>query len=259
MPLIRLTPKRLAASRANARLSKGPSTDAGKEKVSSNACKHHLYARKFLLPPVWESRILAVVEPAAACIEDHVERAFCFQYLFFGQCWLELAGLEARLLNQSIRRHRSFHRGVHEFCVRDPLFLVISARLLQLQSQSQRARTVWLRVRDKIAERRTIPHLVENEIVTAAPKTLTLAAGASAGASRPFAGPETQSASTAPDRRSRCAPRRTSPEVYQSHISLKTRPFRQPRKHQCGRPPPPLARRRQTEKRRPPQREPPFS
>ena len=39
MALLRMTDKKLAANRANARLSRGPATPAGKEKVSRNACK----------------------------------------------------------------------------------------------------------------------------------------------------------------------------------------------------------------------------
>ncbi len=80
MALIRITEKKPAASRANARLSKGPTSAAGKEKVSKNACKHHLYARKFLMPPTWAARIDNTIQPCVATVETPAERDLLFHY-----------------------------------------------------------------------------------------------------------------------------------------------------------------------------------
>ena len=74
MALLRMNDKKLAANRANARLSHGPATRAGKEKVSGNACNHHLFAKKFPLHPAWEARIRAVVEPAAQAVPKPVAK-----------------------------------------------------------------------------------------------------------------------------------------------------------------------------------------
>ena len=121
MPLLRVSEKKLAANRANARLSKGPSTPEGKARSSQNACKHHLYAKKYQIPPAWAARIQAVVQPCAATVENPVERARVVQYIFLKQWIRELDGYETRLLNQSIARHRNFNRGVHHFVTTNPL------------------------------------------------------------------------------------------------------------------------------------------
>ena len=94
MSLIRVSEKKLAANRANARLSRGPSTPEGKERSSRNACKHHLYAKKFQLPPAWQARIWTVVEPCLAGVDDPLERSATLHYAVLNQWLLELFAYE---------------------------------------------------------------------------------------------------------------------------------------------------------------------
>jgi hypothetical protein len=155
MSLIRVSEKKLAANRANARLSRGPSTPQGKERSSQNACKHHLYAKKHKLPPTWRARIWQVIEPCLAGIDDPRELAATLPYLVLNQWIIELFAYETRLLNQSIARHRSYPRGVYHFA-KDPLFLAIEARRHSLHIQAERARVEWLR-------KRTTPNVVETK------------------------------------------------------------------------------------------------
>ena len=178
MSLIRVSEKKLAANRANARLSRGPSTPEGKERSSRNACKHHLYAKKFQLPPAWQARIWTVVEPCLAGIDDPLERAATLHYAVLNQWILELFAYETRLLDQSIARNRSVTRGVHDYAFHNPLFLAIEARRHSLWLQAERARREWVRSRAKIPVRQLIPKVIET-------KPLVMAASAAISASNP--------------------------------------------------------------------------
>ena len=164
MSLIRVSEKKLAANRANAQKSRGPSTPQGKERSSRNACKHHLYARKFCIHPAWEARIWDVVNPAAACIEDPAERAALVAYFFLKQWRLELYSYETRLMNESIARHRSVNRGIHDFVTTNSLFHAIENRVHIVHRQAERARIT-----------QTTPNVTET-------KPLTMAAAASSSA-----------------------------------------------------------------------------
>jgi hypothetical protein len=174
MPLLRVSEKKLAANRANARLSKGPSTPEGNARSSQNACKHHLYARKYQIPPEWAARIHAVVAPCAATVENPIERARVVQYFFLKQWIRELDGYETRLLNQSIARHRNFNRGVHRFVTINPLFHAIELRIQDLSRQAERARRDWERTRETILLAELTPEGVETK-----PLTMTAAAAMS--------------------------------------------------------------------------------
>lgn len=176
MSLIRVSEKKIAANRANGRKSQGPSTPAGKDRSSRNACTHHLYARKFTIHPVWQQRIAAIVGPAIESVENPLEREPLARYLFLMQWIEELASFETRLLNQSIARHHGdFARGVHHFATTSPLFLAIGARRHALHRQANRARLEWKR-----AQRQTTPNVVEKK-----PLTMAAAAGASAARQSP--------------------------------------------------------------------------
>ena len=194
MALVRMTEKKLAASRANAKRSKGPTTPAGKDKVSRNACKHHIYARKFPIPPAWEARIWDVVGPCAATVQNPIERAHLIQYLVLKQWAIELFAYETRLFDQSIARHRGFNRGARAFTLDNPLFLVIASRTHTLYRQAEQARVAWERSKHISSTKQSILHLIENTAVRSEPKTLTpapepltmaAAAGSSASAARP--------------------------------------------------------------------------
>ena len=173
-----MTEKKLAANRANARLARGPATLEGKERSSRNACKHHLYAKKFQLPPAWQARIWTVVEPCLAGIDDPLERAATLHYAVLNQWILELFAYETRLIDQSIARNRSVTRGVHDYAFHNPLFLAIEARRHSLWLQAERARREWLRSRAKIPVRQLIPKVIET-------KPLVMAAAAAISASNP--------------------------------------------------------------------------
>ncbi|HEY3444464.1 MAG TPA: hypothetical protein VGK29_27180 [Paludibaculum sp.] len=183
MSLLKMSDKKLAANRANARLSRGPSSAAGKEKVSRNACRHHLYARKHFLPPEWEARILATVDHATAEIENPVERAAAARYLFFIMWQLELYALEARLIDESIAHHGCPHRGAHAYFMTDPLALPIQDRYQRLFRHIERARKAWEQVKRNFAPGRSIPQLTENTTPVTAPKPLVMAAAAGAASS----------------------------------------------------------------------------
>jgi|GEM_PF-74854 len=74
--------KRLAANRANALKSTGPRTEAGKRRVSRNACKHHLYSRKFEMPDAWEQHALRQAEDFCRDIAGPEHRALMFHRLY---------------------------------------------------------------------------------------------------------------------------------------------------------------------------------
>ncbi|MDO8944472.1 MAG: hypothetical protein Q7U75_14920, partial [Desulfobacterales bacterium] len=178
-----MTEKRIAANRANAQKSTGPRLPEGKARASRNACKHHLYARKFLLPPAWAARIRDIVQPCADTVEDPVERA-CLIHYFVLELWkIELFALETRLLNQYIARHRSYGRGLREYARHDPLFFAILARNHKLYRDAERARRAWESSKRLSLQRRSILQLAENKPVAPEPETLTLAAAAGSGVS----------------------------------------------------------------------------
>ncbi len=185
MALLRMTDKKLAANRANAKKSKGPVTPAGKEKVSRNACKHHIFGRKFNLHPVWADRIRDRVLPLTADVEDPEEHLHLHNYLVFSFWLLEVDALFVHLLNHHIRlRHGSLDRGLQNFYTTQPtLFNAIQVRLHQLHVRAERAEKAWKRAKARAAQNRAVPQIVENELLTPAPKKLTLAAAAGAGAS----------------------------------------------------------------------------
>ena len=167
MALVRLTEKKLAANRANARRSLGPSTPAGKQRVSRNACRHHLFARKFTMPETWEDRIWAAIAPAAANVEDPVERACATRYFFLLQWLIELDSFEVRLINQStLDHHGDLDRGLQHFVRTNPLFHAIETRIHTLNRLANRARTDWNHAKRAARSRpttQTIPQVVENK------------------------------------------------------------------------------------------------
>ena len=177
MALVRMTEKKLAANRANARLSKGPITPAGKEKVSRSACKHHLYARKHLLPPVWEDRIWARILPLVADIADPIEHQLKTEIAYCGQWSTELTRAMCALEAAHIARcGGDVRRGVANFVARDPLFIQIVRRSRWLGRRLDRALRDLKRYRKILATRRTLPDLAENTDNTP-PKTMAAAAG----------------------------------------------------------------------------------
>lgn len=187
MALVRMTEKKLAANRANACLSKGPTTPAGKEKVSRNACKHHLFARKFVIHPEWDARIRAVVLPAAAAIENRTQRLLLTRYLYLAQWAEEVAAFDTRLLRQSIANHRGdIYRGAHAYVTTNPLFPALQRKLHKLNGQANRARIDWERSRRTPSIYRTLPHLLEFTPVAPPENTLAMAAGVGAWSSQPL-------------------------------------------------------------------------
>jgi len=74
--------KRLAANRANALKSTGPRSEAGKRRVSQNACKHHLYSRKFAMPDEWEQFSLRRAEAVSQDYADPELRAVIFLRMY---------------------------------------------------------------------------------------------------------------------------------------------------------------------------------
>lgn len=223
MALIRMTDKKIAASRANARLSKGPTSAAGKEKVSQNACKHHLYARKFFLPPAWAARIEDKVQPCVDTIEDPAERACLTQYLVLGLWKLELFAFSTRLLDQHIARKRSRCHGIREFTRNDSRCLAIGSRLLWLDRETEKARRDWKRSRKISSRKQSILQLIENQQLMPEQKTLILAAGAGSGAAAGPAGGAVASHSHASAPRSPYRKvRRTHPQTLSPHVIATT-------------------------------------
>lgn len=148
MALIRMTARKLAANRANARLSHGPITPAGKEKVSRSACKHHLYARKHKIPPSWEERILEIILPLVAGIDDPIERQIKTELAYYGQWSLLLNRFfEARLRAHIARCGGDSLRGHATFAAHDPLFRQIVRRFLWLDVRIGRAQRALIRHR----------------------------------------------------------------------------------------------------------------
>ena len=143
MALIRMTARKLAANRANARLSHGTITPAGKEKVSRSACKHHLYARKHKIPPSWEERIWEIILPLVAGIADPIERQIKTDLAYYGQWSLLLNRFfEARLRAHIAHCGGDSRRGHANFAAHAPLFrqIVRSFRWLDVRiGRAQRA------------------------------------------------------------------------------------------------------------------------
>ena len=174
MPLLRVSENKLAANRANARKSRGPSTPHGKQHSSQNACKHHLYARKFTMPETWEDRIRAAIAPAVASVEDPAERAFANRYFYLLQWLIELDSFEVRLINQSTLDHDGdLDRGLQHFVRTNPLFQAIETRIHTLNRQANRARIDWNQAQhaaDAASAEQTIPQVVEKKSPIAPPQ-----------------------------------------------------------------------------------------
>jgi hypothetical protein len=98
------TDKQIKANRENAKLSTGPSTEEGKNKVSTNALKHALEARKHIIIgedqaafDEYKFSMLKPLEPSNALEEEHA-----LQIISLGWRLRRHSSVEAGLYNQEM-------------------------------------------------------------------------------------------------------------------------------------------------------------
>ena len=134
MSLIRISEKKLAANRANARKSTGPRTSEGKARTAQNACKHHLYARTHIIPPEWEARILpqalAATRAFAADPGLHYLRA---RFLYLELWAVELETLADQYFQHTLTLcHNHFDQAVQQWFVLNPLSRAVHKRRMHI-------------------------------------------------------------------------------------------------------------------------------
>ncbi|MBL0160041.1 MAG: hypothetical protein IPP47_23585 [Bryobacterales bacterium] len=141
MPLVRMTEKRLAANRANAKKSTGPRTPAGKARTCHNAAKHYLYARTHTIPPAWQDRIIPrVVEATAEFSADQRQRDLHARFLYFSLWAIELDALDEQYLQHSIDQcNGDFRRGAHNWYTQTPLARAFHQRRMHIARHCFRA------------------------------------------------------------------------------------------------------------------------
>ena len=98
------TDKQIKANRENAKLSTGPITEEGKNKVSTNALKHALEARKHIIIgedqtsfDEYKSSMLKTLEPSNALEEEHA-----LQIISLGWRLRRHSSVEVGLYNQEM-------------------------------------------------------------------------------------------------------------------------------------------------------------
>ncbi len=123
MSLIRMTPRKLAANRANAQKSTGPRTPAGKAASAQNNAIHYLYARKFTVPPEWHAEFTARAAELTLPFADPVERALRAQWVYL-ELWIKrLDTLENKLCRLEIQQAADHpRRGIANWVRHNPLF-----------------------------------------------------------------------------------------------------------------------------------------
>jgi hypothetical protein len=104
------TDKQIKANRENAKLSTGPSTEEGKNKVSTNALKHALEARKHIIIgedqaafDEYKFSMLKPLEPSNALEEEHA-----LQIISLGWRLRRHSSVEAGLYNQEMIQQMSY-------------------------------------------------------------------------------------------------------------------------------------------------------
>ena len=166
MALVRMTEKKLAANRANAKKSKGPTTPAGKEKVSRNACRHHLCARKHLLPPTWDARYLSFSQPLVDSRPDRDDpavRAAATRFVHLTLWFAEEATIQTRRINVYLALHPGNARlGIARCIQEDPIFRRQAITLRRIGQEIDRTLRALKACRTNTKRLTSTPYLTEN-------------------------------------------------------------------------------------------------
>ncbi len=123
MPLIRMTPAKLAANRANAKRSTGPRTPQGKARSAQNATTWGFTAALSGMPPDWRQAALAKAAEISSEFSDPTERALVAQHVYLIIWRRYIAWLEAEAFNQfdnwlQIFRHPTLYQSMDRACAR---------------------------------------------------------------------------------------------------------------------------------------------
>ncbi|GEM_PF-2524684 len=118
-----MTPAKLAANRANARLSTGPRTPEGKARSSQNATTWGFTAALRGMPPDWHEAALVKAVEISSEFSDPTERALVAQHVYLIIWRRYIAWLEAEAFNQfdnwlEIFRHPTLYRSLDRACAR---------------------------------------------------------------------------------------------------------------------------------------------
>ncbi len=123
MALIRMTPAKLAANRANAKRSTGPKTDEGKARSARNATTWGFTAALRGMPEDWHEGALAKAAEISSEFSDPTERALVAHHVYLIIWRRYIAWLEAEAFNQfdnwlEIFRHPTLYPSMDRACAR---------------------------------------------------------------------------------------------------------------------------------------------
>jgi len=123
MSLIRMTPARLAANRANAKRSRGPITPEGKARSAQNATTWGFTAALRGMPQEWHKASVHRAMAISADFLDPTERALIANHVYLLIWRRYIAHLEADALNQfpdflAVINHPSLFKSLNRACAR---------------------------------------------------------------------------------------------------------------------------------------------
>lgn len=139
MSLIRMSPRKLAANRANAQKSTGPRSPEGKAVSAQNGAIHYLYARKFTIPPEWHAAFSLRAAELTHHFTDPVERHLRQRWSYL-ELWIQrLDALESSLCRHEIQSAQNdARRGMAAWVHHNPLFRAWLKRFRQLTRRADR-------------------------------------------------------------------------------------------------------------------------
>ena len=145
---------RLAANRANARLSTGPRTPAGKAKVSKNACRHYLYSRKHLACDETLREAARRIELCLHGISNPIERIHRANVAFWTALLDDQSRLEAQLYDWAAEQNSGdWRRAAHWlYTTQAKLFAALQARYLSFGHRFDQAQREYQRFKQRQSE-----------------------------------------------------------------------------------------------------------
>ena len=139
MALVRMTEKKLAANRANAKKSTGPRTPQGKARSSRNGCVHHGSARLHPMPESWDEEFRRQAELIVAPTANPMRRALEFDVAYHILWSFRLLDQEAGVINVCLNRFPpDSKRGAHPL-VFDPGVRAFRRHMVRVERKIGRA------------------------------------------------------------------------------------------------------------------------